>query len=169
MLINSSFPSQIRISKEYDVESRVENIRDIIRKIRKIRTELSIHPKEIISVKIYINESNLIKDVEEHSELINNMTNIKLGIVDKKEEGSDYLDLIGDNYTLYLKIKNMIDANEEMIKIDKKITDLASIVNKIDQKLNNKKFIERAPSDIINQNISNRAKIENDILSLRSL
>ena len=169
MLINSTFPSQIRISKEYDVESRVENIRDIIRKVRKIRTELSIHPKETISVKIYINESNLIKDVEEHSELINNMTNIKLGIADKKEEDSEYIDLIGENYTLYLKIKNMIDANEEMIKIDKKITDLASIVNKIDQKLNNKKFIERAPSDIINQNISNKAKIENDILSLRSL
>jgi len=97
------------------------------------------------------------------------MTNIKLGTADKKEEDSDYIDLIGENYTLYLKIKNMIDANEEMIKIDKKITDLASIVSKIDQKLNNKKFIERAPSDIINQNISNRAKIENDILSLRSL
>ena len=50
MLINSSFPSQIRISKEYDVESRVENIRDIIRKVRKIRAELSIHPKKVISV-----------------------------------------------------------------------------------------------------------------------
>ncbi|GIR42969.1 MAG: hypothetical protein CM15mP53_08850 [Ectothiorhodospiraceae bacterium] len=65
MLINSSFPSQIRISKEYDVESRVENIRDIIRKIRKIRAELSIHPKEIINVKIFINESNLVKDLAE--------------------------------------------------------------------------------------------------------
>ena len=42
-------------------------------------------------------------------------------------------------------------------------------VAEIDQKLNNKKFIEKAPSDIINQNISNKAKIENDILSLRSL
>ncbi len=169
MLINSRFPSQIRISKEYDVESRVENIRDIIKKIRKIRAELSIHPKEIISVRIYINEPNLIKDVKEHSELINNMTNIKIEIVDKEEENLDFIDLIDDNYTLYLKIKSMIDANEEMIKIDKKITDLESIVNKIDQKLNNKKFIEKAPSDIINQNISNKAKIENDILSLRSL
>ena len=36
-------------------------------------------------------------------------------------------------------------------------------------KLNNKDFIERAPSDIINQNISNKTKIENDILSLKSL
>ena len=63
----------------------------------------------------------------------------------------------------------MIDANEEIAKINKKIIDLSSIVDKIDHKLNNKKFIERAPSDIINQNISNKAKIENDILSLRSL
>ena len=66
-------------------------------------------------------------------------------------------------------IRDRIDADEETAKIDKKITNLSGIVNKIDQKLNNKKFIERAPSDIINQNISNRAKIENDILSLRSL
>ena len=169
MLINSSFPSQIRISKEYDIESRVENIRDIIRKIRKIRAELSIHPKEIINVKIYINESNLVKDITQHSDLINNMTNIKIEITDQKDENIDYIDLIDENYTLYLKIRSMIDADEETAKIDKKITDLSGIVNKIDQKLNNKKFIERAPSDIINQNISNKAKIENDILSLRSL
>ena len=40
---------------------------------------------------------------------------------------------------------------------------------KIDGKLNNKDFIERAPSEIINQNISNKTKLENDISSLKSL
>ena len=97
------------------------------------------------------------------------MTNIKIEITDQQDENIDYIDLIDEKYTLYLKIRSMIDADEETAKIDKKITDLSGIVNKIDQKLNNKKFIERAPSDIINQNISNKAKIENDILSLRSL
>ena len=159
----------IRISKEYDIEIRVENIRDIIRKIRKIRAELSIHPKEIISVKICVSESNLVEDVKEHTDLINNMTNIKIEVADQKYDNLDYIELIDENYTLYLKIKSMINANEEITKIDKKITDLTGIVNKIDQKLDNKKFIERAPGDIINQNISNKAKIENDILSLRSL
>jgi valyl-tRNA synthetase len=43
------------------------------------------------------------------------------------------------------------------------------VINKIDSKLNNKSFIERAPAEIINQNIANRKKIENDILSLESL
>ena len=63
----------------------------------------------------------------------------------------------------------MIDAQAELTKIDKKISELNRIVKKIEIKLNNKDFIERAPSDIINQNISNKKKIENDILSLNSL
>ena len=63
----------------------------------------------------------------------------------------------------------MIDTQAELTKIDKKISELSAIVEKIDVKLNNKDFIERAPSDIINQNISNKKKIENDILSLNSL
>ena len=57
----------------------------------------------------------------------------------------------------------MINVKEEVIKINKKIQDLATIIDKIDGKLNNKDFIERAPSEIINQNISNKTKLENDI------
>ena len=63
----------------------------------------------------------------------------------------------------------MIDTQAELTKIEKKIDELSRIIEKIDMKLNNKDFIERAPSDIINQNISNKTKIENDILSLNSL
>ena len=48
-------------------------------------------------------------------------------------------------------------------------TNKAKTIKELSDLFNNKKFIERAPSDIINQNISNKAKIENDILSLRSL
>jgi valyl-tRNA synthetase len=43
------------------------------------------------------------------------------------------------------------------------------VLKKIDSKLNNKSFIEKAPSEIINQNVSNRKKISNEILSLENL
>ena len=49
------------------------------------------------------------------------------------------------------------------------ILHLESVLKKIDTKLNNKSFIEKAPSEIINQNISNREKISNEILSLENL
>ena len=72
--------------------------------IRKIRAELSIHPKEIINVKIYINESNLVKDITQHSDLIDNMTNIKIEITDQKDENIDYIDLIDEKYISMLDV-----------------------------------------------------------------
>ena len=63
----------------------------------------------------------------------------------------------------------MIDVRSELDKIEKKIQQFKTVLSKIDLKLNNKSFIERAPSEIINQNISNRKKIENNILSLENL
>jgi valyl-tRNA synthetase len=63
----------------------------------------------------------------------------------------------------------MIDIGDELDKVEKKIQQFKIILSKIDLKLNNKSFIERAPSEIINQNISNRKKIENDIRSLENL
>ena len=58
---------------------------------------------------------------------------------------------------------------DEIKKIGKNIIQLESVLKKIDSKLNNKSFIEKAPSEIINQNVSNRKKISNEILSLENL
>ena len=169
-LISSSFPSQIRISKEDDINSRVNFIKDIIKKIRKTRTELGIHPKEIINTCIYINDSSYTYDIENNINLINSLSSIDLSLVDKKQDAEEgFIDLIDDKYTLYLYLKNMINIDSELSKIDKKISQMKIVLDKVNMKLNNKSFIERAPSDIINQNIANKNKIENDILSLENL
>jgi valyl-tRNA synthetase len=63
----------------------------------------------------------------------------------------------------------MINIKDEIKKIGKNIIQLESVLKKIDSKLNNKSFIEKAPSEIINQNVSNRKKISNEILSLENL
>ena len=63
----------------------------------------------------------------------------------------------------------MINIKDEIKKIGKNIIQLESVLKKIDSKLNNKSFIEKAPSEIINQNVSNRKKVSNEILSLENL
>ena len=120
MLINSSFPSQIRISKEYDIDQRVINIKNIIRKIRKTRTELGISPKETIHVQIIIKDNDLKNDISDHLGLISSMSNVNISVIEHHNNKSEYIDLIDDDYTIYLKNQNMINVNEEMIRIDKK-------------------------------------------------
>ncbi len=169
-LINSKFPSQIRISKEDDIYERVSVIQEIIKKIRKSRTELGVHPKVNIAAKIIVKNEVINLDITENVKLINNLSGIELSIADDIEfDDHDYIELIDDKFILYLQIKNMINVKDELNKIDNKIMQFNDVINKIDSKLNNKSFIERAPAEIINQNIANRKKIENDILSLESL
>tara|TARA_B100001063_G_C16771952_1_gene562259 strand:- start:857 stop:3592 length:2736 start_codon:yes stop_codon:yes gene_type:complete len=169
-LINSIFPSQIRISREVDIDKRVNAIQEIIKKIRKTRTELGVHPKVKITSKIIVKNKSINLDITENIKLINNLSGIELSIInDGNFNDHDYIKLIDDKFVLYLQIKNMINLDDELDKIEKKINQLEGIINKIDVKLNNKSFIERAPAEIINQNIANRKKIENDILSLKSL
>ena len=169
-LISSVFPSQIRISKEDDIDTRVTCIKDIIKKIRKTRTELGIHPKTKITSRIVIKSKLIHLDINDNVSLINNLAGIELSIVDNNDSNDDdYIELLDDKFILYLQIKNMIDIRDELDKVEKKIQQFKVILSKIDLKLNNKSFIERAPSEIINQNISNRKKIENDIRSLENL
>ena len=168
-LINSKFPSQIRISKEDDIDGRVSVIKDIIKKIRKTRTELGVHPKITISSKIIVKNKLINLDIIENINLINNLSGIELSVIDDEFDDHNYIELIDDKFVLYLQIKNMINISDELNKIEKKIAQFKNILIKIDSKLNNKSFIERAPSEIINQNLANRKKVENDILSFESL
>ena len=128
--------------------------------------ENAVYIKKSKKILFNIDETRLIG---QHN-LINALSGINLSIIDdKKKSSNDFIDLIHDKYTLFLQIKNMIDTSKELEKIEKKISQMRDILTKIDVKLNNKSFIERAPSEIINQNISNKNKIENDILSLENL
>jgi valyl-tRNA synthetase len=145
-------------------------VKEIIKKIRKTRTELGIHPKVNITSKIVVKNKSIHLDINDNVSLINNLSGIELSIVDDNQSNDDaYIELIDDKFILYLQIKNMINVRDELDKVEKKIQQFKTVLGKIDLKLNNKSFIERAPSEIINQNISNRKKIENDILSLENL
>ena len=169
-LTNSSFPSQVRISKESDIDIRVNDIKEIIKKIRRTRTELGIHPKNKFNVEILINDSVLSEDVADNIMLVNSLSGIDLVIIDKREsESNDFIEIIDSKFTLYLYIKNMISISDEIMKIEKNILHLESVLKKIDTKLNNKSFIEKAPSEIINQNVSNHKKMSNEILSIKNL
>ena len=57
------------------------------------------------------------------------MSNVNISVIENHNNKSEYIDLIDDDYTIYLKIRDMINVNEEMIRIDKKISELVKIIN----------------------------------------
>ena len=122
-LITSDFPSLIRITREDIVIDQVEMLQDIIKKIRKTRTELGIHPKEQIKTTIITKNKILYENLNQYSNLINNLANISINVCDSIESSdNDYIDLIDEDFIIYLHIKSMININDEVARIGKKLS-----------------------------------------------
>ena len=74
-----------------------------------------------------------------------------------------------DELKLYIPIKNIIDINKERKRLEKNLNDLVSKLSKIELKLNNKSFIEKAPSEIIQSNFNKQKYFQKEINSLKEL
>ena len=70
---------------------------------------------------------------------------------------------------LYIPIKEIIDIDVEKKRLEKNLNNLVNNLNKIESKLNNISFIEKAPSEIIQSNFNKQKYFTKEIDSLREL
>ena len=73
------------------------------------------------------------------------------------------------NIKIFIPIKNIIDIKSEIKRLQKSLSNLEINLEKIEAKLNNKNFIEKAPSDIIQSNFNKKDYISKEIASIKEL
>ena len=66
-------------------------------------------------------------------------------------------------------IKEIIDIDVEKKRLEKNLNNIVNNLNKIESKLNNKSFIEKAPSEIIQSNFTKQKHFTKEIDSLKEL
>ena len=70
---------------------------------------------------------------------------------------------------LFIPIKKIIDIDTEKKRLEKNLDNLINNLNKIESKLENKSFIEKAPSEIIQSNFNKQKYFIKEIESLKEL
>ena len=66
---------------------------------------------------------------------------------------------IVDGMELYLPLGELVDLNLEVARMEKRIKEIERLIIKINKKLLNKNFIERAPEHIVDHEKSNLNKL----------
>ncbi len=61
------------------------------------------------------------------------------------------IQLVVDEATAVLPIANLIDVAAERVRLEKEVTRLAAEIGKMDQKLGNPSFVERAPEEVVDE------------------
>ena len=148
-IMMSEYPLGSENTSERDYQS-VEWLKDIVSGIRNIRGELLIKPSIKIS-SIFKGGDQLDKgNLNEIGSYIEKLCGLK-EIIWAEESSQDIPSSIftRDNLKVMIPLEGLIDAKEEMQRLNKKISKLIQEKEMLGSKLSNQNFVENAPKDLV--------------------
>jgi valyl-tRNA synthetase len=167
-LMISDYPVQIENVSESDFLT-IEWLKEAVTGIRNIRGELSIKPSTKISA---IFKGGASKDKESLEKVSNYMMelsgfkNILWADEDEADPPSSILAI--KKLRILIPLEGLIDADEEEQRLNKKISKLEQEKDMLGKKLNNKKFVDNAPKDLVLNQKDRFSILETELNNLKN-
>ena len=121
----------------------------MISSIRSTRAELNVPAKSKVKISYSNVSSDLEEMIEKNKEIIISLT--RSDSFEKEDYSKDkgMVQVIFNDGLIYLSLKGIIDFEEEKRRLQKNLKKTELELSKIYSKLNDKKFINNAPEEII--------------------
>ena len=170
LLMNSKFPSQQKIFNDIEIEREIEMVKDIINSIRKTRSDLNIHPKTLLDIYCISDKENLLANIKNNKNIIHSLSKLK-SINYEIDSGAikDCITVSVRDLIIYIPIKDTVNVDDETNRLRKKINEIESALIKVNNKLDNKNFIEKAPSNVIKENTDKQKVYQQELIDLKNL
>jgi valyl-tRNA synthetase len=141
-----------------NIENEMAEVIEIISKIRNIRAEMNVAiSKEIeLMIKYSGNNKNLDDEKLKYIQKLTKATKITQG--ENIEKPAKSVVSITENYEIYIPLSGLVDLEKEKERLTKELTNLKAELQKINQKLENKNFVDRAPAEEV-EKVSEKGKI----------
>ncbi|MEW7292520.1 valine--tRNA ligase [Aquimarina sp. 2304DJ70-9] len=160
-LIIASWPKEVSV--DTDLIKKFEIASDVISGIRTIRKEKNIPFKETIQVSILNNE----KVDATFDSVISKMGNLSsFEYVNEKVEGALSFRVKSNEY--FIPISGAINVEEELKKLNEELVYTEGFLKSVQKKLQNERFVNNAPEQVIANERKKEADAEAKIATLKS-
>ena len=126
---------------------KIDWLIDLVKNIRSTKVDLNISPGSFINVSTVELSSNKIRIINDNLDLFKRLG--RVSVIDNSELNKNGVKIIVRGETLILYFDQNLDLKEQEQKISTKVKDLNQKIDKIDQKLKNKSFLDNAPKQIV--------------------
>lgn len=140
--------------------------------IRNIRQSKGISPKEGLSLQIKLSEGGFSEKI---LSVVKRMANInEVSVVDVIDNNSvNGASFMVDTIEFFVPLAGMVNAEEEIAKMESEIAHLTKFLKGVEAKLSNEKFVQNAPANVVEMERKKQSdattKIENLKKSLAKL
>ena len=149
-IIVSSWPKMGAEGFPYN-EERVTSLKEIVVVIRTIRSELNVAPTKKIDALISIKNSSDKSLFDDLKSMIMSLTNLESLNIEMNLDKPDQSAVgICKSCVVYVPLGDLVNPEEEILKLNKRLQEIDGFIKGIETKLNNKAFTDKAPEKIVN-------------------
>ena len=76
--------------------------------------------------------------------------------------------IVTNNIEVYIPLKDLIDINKEIERLENQIENLEGRLNSVDRKLDDKQFVANAPENIVTHQQNKKNRYENELMILQN-
>ena len=143
-LMVSSLPEPQNYDKK--LRRHYEEIKEVITSIRSVRKEKNIAPKEALKLMVRSGEGSKYRSYLEPVIIkLANLSEIEF----IKEEPGDAVSFIVKNVEYFVPVGSMVDAGEELKKLEEELAYTRGFLASVEKKLGNERFVQNAPEQVV--------------------
>jgi len=167
MLITAKWPEIKIVSDGAVAQDEMNWLVRLISDIRAIRAELNVPAGAMVSLQIKGASSETKTRLERHHVIIVRMARLSnVSHVEIVPKGSAQA-ILGEA-TLILPLAEIIDLDRERARLKKEGERIAAEIKKIEAKLSNQDFVERAPPEVVEEQRERKAEAEATLAKLEA-
>tara|TARA_B100000131_G_scaffold57866_1_gene53179 strand:- start:553 stop:1467 length:915 start_codon:yes stop_codon:yes gene_type:complete len=168
MLISAPWPKSNKNMVDVKIENELSIIMNLISSIRNIKANFGISPKKEIELICKVDNSmaSVLNNYKSYLERLVKVTNLETGENIKKPSQSTTI--VIDNIEVYIPLKDLIDIDKEIDRLENQIENLEGRLGAVNRKLENKQFVSNAPENIVAHEQNKKNRYENELMILQN-
>ena len=166
MLISAKWPVLPDALVKKDAQNEINWLIKTISAVRTVRAELNVPGGA--KIRLEVKDANAVtqKRLQTHSDVIEKMMRLSGAPVMTSEVVKGAAQTIVDEATLILPLADVIDLDQERARLAKESAKWEDEIRKVEVKLANKDFVDRAPPEVLEEHNERKANAEAMIAKL---
>ncbi|OEF98316.1 valine--tRNA ligase [Desulfuribacillus alkaliarsenatis] len=151
-LVVAPFPEYSQQLVFTEAAEQMQVLMDTVRNVRNIRAEMNVPPSKKIALLIKPNTDNHKQIFESGKAYLQGLCNTESLDIDLELKTPEKaMTAVTSGAQIYLPLEGLIDKDKEIARLEKERQKLQAEVDRVQGKLNNEKFVAKAPAQVIDQ------------------
>ena len=151
-LITTPWPNDLDKNSNQDAQDEMGWLVKLITQIRAVRSEMNVPAGAIVPLLLKGGQSSTWKLLNSYSDIIKQLSRVKSISENNDVVGDDTIQIVVDEEIFLLELANVINVHDERDRLNREMEKLEIEIREYELKLSNKKFLERAPAAVVENN-----------------